>query len=304
MASTTPMNGRQGFGEFVSREEKPETRNDLNAAFDAVDGDFFKAMGIPLLRGRFFSETDNQESAPKVMIINEALARRLFGDEDALGRLLNWKNATWEIVGVVGNVRQYQLDVEPRPGLYLPPIHFPWYTTFVVRTEVPPMTLAADMRRAVRAVDPEQPLANLETMKAAVERSLQGRKTMLTLLLIFAAVALALSCIGIYGVMAYAVSQRTREMGIRIALGAGVKRILLLVLRDGLKRVLIGAAIGAAASLGAGRVISSQLYATSGADPLVLGFVALAVLAVAAAACWLPARRATRVSPMTALRCE
>jgi putative ABC transport system permease protein len=194
--------------------------------------------------------------------------------------------------------------VEPRPGLYLPPVRFPWYTTFVVRTQVPPLTLAADMRRAVQAVDPEQPLANLETLSQAVERSLQGRKTMLTLLMIFAAIALGLACVGIYGVMAYSVSQRTREIGVRVALGAGSRRIVSLVLRDGLKLVLIGLTIGALASYGAGRLIANQLYGTSEKDPVVLGLVAFVILVIATLACWIPARRATRVSPMTALRYE
>ena len=119
MVSSTPMNGIVGYGDQVSREDRPETRNDLNASFDSVAGDFFKVVGIPLLRGRFFTEADNDEKAPKVMIINEALAKRFFGEDDPLGRLLHFKNAAWEIVGVVGNVRQFQLDIEPQPQVLL-----------------------------------------------------------------------------------------------------------------------------------------------------------------------------------------
>ncbi len=303
-ASSTPMNGRVGFGDFVSREELPATRNDYNAGFDGVDGDIFKALGIPLLRGRFFTEADNEENAPRVIIVNEALVRRLYPNEDPIGRLLHFKDAAYQIVGVVGSVRQFQLDVDPFGQVYLPSIRFPWSTMFVVRTHLPPLTLANDLRRAVQAVDPDQPLANLATLADSVEQSLQGRRTILALLLVFAGTALALACIGIYGVMAYSVSQRTREMGIRIALGAGAGQVLGLVLRDGLRLVLIGVGLGAAGGLGAGQLLSSQLYHVTGQDPLTFILVAAVLVAVALLACWLPARRATRVNPVTALRAE
>jgi predicted permease len=303
-ASSTPMNGRIGFGDFVSREDQPDTRTSYNAGFDGIDGAFFKTFGIPLLRGRVFTEADNDEKAPKVMIVNDAIARRFFPNEDPIGRLMHFKDAAWEIVGVVGSVRQFQLDVDPQGQVYLPSIHFPWYTTFAVRTHVPPLTLATDLRRAVQAVDPQQPLANLATLADSVERSLQTRRVILTLLLIFAGTALALACIGIYGVMAYSVSQRTREMGIRIALGAGIFQVIKLVLCDGLKLVVIGLAVGAFASIGAGYLIASQLYGITQGDPVVFISVALALIAVALLACWLPARRATQVNPMVALRAE
>ncbi len=304
MASSTPMNGRIGFGDFVSREDQPNTRNDLNAGFDAANGAFFKAFGIPLLRGRCFTEADNSTQAPKVIIINDVLARRLFADKDPLGQLLNFKNAAWEIVGVVGSVRQFQLDFDPGPQVYLPPAHFPWYTMYAVRTHVPPLTLADDVRRAIKAVDPDIPIANLTVLSAAVENSLQGRRTVLTLLMIFAATALLLACVGLYGVMAYSVAQRTREMGIRLALGAGARRVIGLVLRDGFKLVGLGLVIGTAASFGAARLIASQLYSTSQNDPLVFALVIVVLTAVALLACWLPAHRATRLNPVEALRAE
>jgi len=303
-ASSTPMNGRIGYGEFVSREDQPATRNDLNASFDGVDGDFFKTFGIPLLQGRMFTEADNNEKGQKVMIVNEVLARRLFPNEDPIGRLLHFKDATWEIVGVVGSVRQYQLDVDPQSQVYLPSVHFPWSTIFAVRTHVPPLTLAGDMRRAVQRVDPQQPLANLETLSDSVDRSLQPRRIILTLLTIFASTALLLACIGIYGVMAYSVSQRTREMGIRLALGAKIPQVVTLVLRDGLKLVLIGLGVGAAASVGVGSLISNQLYGISKYDPVVFVGVSLTLVAVALLACFVPARRATKVNPTEALRSE
>jgi len=305
VASSMPMNGRIGFGEFIGREDRPrQNDNDLNAGFDSADGDFFRAAGIPLLRGRFFTEADNNAKAPKVMIVNDALVHQLFPEEDPIGRFLHFKGAAWEIVGVVGSVRQYQLDVDPLPQVYLPEVHFPWYTSVIVRTHMPPLTLAADMRRAVQAVDPEQPIADLTTLEELVNNSLQTRRVILTLLGLFAGVALLLACIGIYGVMAYSVAQRTRELGIRIALGAGVPSVLKLVLGDGLRLVGLGLALGAVASYGAGQALASQLYATSSSDPLVFLLVAFTLLAVALFACWIPARRATHVNPVEALRAE
>ena len=304
MASSTPMNGIVGYGDLVSREDRPETRNDLNAGFDSVAGDFFKVVGIPLLRGRFFTEADNDLKAPKVMIINEVLARRFFGDGDPLGRLLHFKDATWEAVGVVGSVRQFGFDLEPQPQVYFPQVYFPWYTSIVVRTQVPPLTLVAEVRKAILTVDPEQPIANLGTLEQSVGNTLQTRRIMLTLLGVFAFTALVLACIGIYGIMAYSVAQRTREIGIRIALGAGTGQVVALVLRSGMKLVLIGLGIGALGSIGAGRLIASQLYNVSSLDPVVFALVALALLAVTLAACWLPARKATRVDPVEALRAD
>ncbi len=304
MASSTPMNGIVGYGDLVSREDRPETRNDFAAGFDSVTNDFFKTVGIPLLRGRFFTEADNDEKAPKVMIINDVLARRFFGEEDPLGRLLHFKDATWEVVGVVGSVRQFQLDVEPQPQVYYPQAYFPWYTSIVVRTHVPPLTLVAQVRGAIQGVDPEQPIANLGTLEQSVANTLRTRRIMLTLLGVFAATALILACVGIYGVMAYAVTQRTREMGIRMALGAGANQVVALVMRSGLKLVLIGLGIGAVCSVGVGFLIASQLYNVSKIDPTVFGLVALALLTATMVACWLPARRATLISPVEALRAE
>ena len=306
VASSTPMNGNFYYGDLVTREDQPDTRNDsrFNAGFDGVSGDFFKTLGIPLLRGRLLTDADNDEAAPKVMLINDVLARRLFGDEDPIGRLLHFKDATWEIVGVVGSVRRFALGVDPTPQVYIAQVNFPWYNSFVVRTGVPPLTLAPDVRRAVLAVDPEQPIANLGTLEQSVGNTVQTSRVVLTLVGLFAATALVLACIGIYGVMAYSVAQRTRELGIRIALGADIGRVIRLVLRDGMKLVLLGLAIGALVSLGTGRLLANQLYRVTSTDPLVFTLVALVLIGVALLACWLPARKATRVDPVTALRAE
>ena len=303
--SGTPMNGTNYYGDFVSREELPETRNNLNTGSDAVHGDFFPALGIPLLRGRFFTVADDSESAPKTVLINHALARQLYPDEEPVGRLLHLKDAAWEIIGVVGNVRQFQLDVDPLPHVYYPQVNFPWATTYVVRSQVPPLTLGADVRRAVQSVDPEQPIADLQSLEQAVSDSLRGRRILLFLLAIFAGLALALASVGIYGVMAYSVAQRTREMGIRIALGADTRSVVSLILRQGLLLVGIGLALGLLGSLGVGALIRILLYGATVWDPvIVFSLVAVILTAVAALACWLPARRATRVDPLVALRAE
>jgi predicted permease len=304
MSSSSPMNGRNSFGDFVSREDKPETRNDVRPGYDAVAGSFFKASGIPLLRGRIFNDADNQEKAPRRMVINQTLAQRLFGDEDPLGRYLHFQDNTWEIIGVVGDIRQYQLDIDPAPQVYFPQAFFPWANAILVRTHLPPLTLTDEIRRAVQRIDPDQPLANLGTLEQAVALSLRPRQSIITLLGLFSGVALVLACIGIYGVTAYSVAQRTREMGIRIALGAASRQVVTLVLRDGLTLVLIGLALGLLGSLGAGLAIRSQLYQVSWFDPLVLAGVVYALLFAATLACWLPARRATRVNPIEALRAE
>jgi predicted permease len=304
VTSSTPLNGRIYFGEFISREDKPATRNDLNAAFDSVAGDYFQALGVPLLRGRFFTDGDGAENAPRVMIINESLARRLFPTEDPIGQLLNWKNATWQVVGVVGDIRQFQVDGPAPLHTYMPLRHFPWSTGVVVRTSVAPLSLADDLRRAVQKVDSEQPIAYVTTLEEAIDASLQSRRITLTLVTLFAIVALALAAIGIYGLMAYSVSRRTREIGIRMALGAGVAGVISLVVRDGVRLVLLGLGIGALAGYGAARLIQGLLYATSSVDPVVFAAVAVVLIGAALLACWLPARRATHVNPVDALRAE
>jgi putative ABC transport system permease protein len=304
MASSVPMNGGNGLGDLVSREDRPATRNDFEAGFDSVAGDFFQTMGIPLLSGRFLTRQDDSEKAPKVMVINDVLARTLFGKEDPLGRLLHFKDATWEIVGVVGSVRRYQLDYGTTPSLYFAQTYFPWRPNVVMRTTVPPLTLAPDVRRALAEVDPDLPIANLRTVEQAVDSTMRTRKVMLVLLGIFALAALVLACVGIYGVISYSVAQRTREIGIRMALGASSRQVLTLILRQGFKLVLVGLGVGIVASLGAGALIAQQLYEVSRADPTVMAVVASVLFAVALFASWLPARRATRVHPSVALRSE
>ncbi|HEY4245973.1 MAG TPA: ABC transporter permease [Lacunisphaera sp.] len=304
IASSVPMNGGNGLGDWVSREDRPETRNDNNAGFDAVGGDFFQTLKIPLLSGRFLTRQDDTESAPKVMLVNDVLARTLFGKEDPVGRQLHFKDATWEVVGVVGSVRRYQLDFGPTPQVYFGRTYFPWRTTVVVRTAMPPTTLTASIRKAVQEVDADLPMAEVGTLEQSVSSTLHVRRMMLVLLGIFAATALLLACVGIYGVIAYSVSQRTREMGIRMALGADTRQVLALVLQQSLRLVLIGIIIGIGGSFGAGAFLAAQLFATPRVDAVVFAAVPFVLLSVAFLATWLPARRASRVNPAIALRAE
>ena len=305
--SSGPYNNRRFMGDTIRRSENPDPRADVGTGFDGVGGDLFQALGTPLLRGRFLTTADSAENAPRAVLINNTLARQLFPDVDPLGRLVHFKDADWEIVGIVGDIRDIRLDAPPRPMLYLPTIHFPWNISFAVRTLGSPLAGVDSVRQALRAVDPDQPIANLRTIRQAIDNSasLQLRRTMLTLVGIFAGIALLLACVGLYGVMAYSVTQRTREIGVRIALGAGAPRVLQDILRGGLRLVLGGVLIGALGCVAASFGIASQLYGTAlGAAGLVFLVVAVALVGVAVLACWIPARRATRVDPMVALRAD
>ncbi len=282
---------------------------------------FFKAMGIPLLRGREFSDTDTAKS-PAVVIINAALARKYWPKEDPLGQRITigrglgkeFDDPTREIVGVVGNVNEFGLDRQPPAIMYIPGAQvndaltalgnriLP--TAWVARTAVDPMTLAGAVRREVTAVDRQQAVFEFRSLDQVMERALANRRFILLLLSVFAAVALTLAAIGIYGVMSYAVEQRTHEIGIRIALGAGQGDVQGLVVRHGMTLAAIGVAIGLAAAFGLTRVLANLLFGVKATDPLTFAAVAAALSAVALIATWLPARRASRVDPVIALRGE
>ncbi len=305
MTSAIPMNGRRFFGDAVRRADQPQTDANITAGFDGVSPGYFDAMGIPLLRGRHLTEADNRADAPKVMLISESMVSRFFPDgQDPLGHRIWFKNDAWEIVGVVGDIRKFALDNEPALQVYFAQVHFPWHTHYIVRTGVSPLTLAAQVRQAVRNVHPDQPISDLNTLDELARATLSFRTVMLTLLSLFAGVALLLACIGIYGVMAYTVTQRTREMGIRLALGAAARDVIQLVLSDGLKVILIGLASGAVVAGLAALFLRSQLYEVDPLDPTTFLAVTLLLLLVGAASCLLPARRATKVDPMTALRSD
>jgi putative ABC transport system permease protein len=275
----------------------------------ATSPDYFRAMGIPVRRGRAFGEQD-KSNAPPVVIINETFARRFFRGEDPVGqRIIPGEGrtpVTREIVGVVGDVRHAGLDAETTPEYYIPyeQASVDHLTVVARATSGNPEGLAGALRGVIRSMDREQPVYNVRPMAQLLDDSLARRRFNTTLLVCFSALALLLASIGIYGVMSYSVAQRTREIGIRLALGARARDVLRLVLRQGLALALAGVGAGLLASYLLTRLMSSMLYGVSATDPLVFGAGVLMLLFIALLACLVPARRATQVDPMVALRYE
>jgi putative ABC transport system permease protein len=273
---------------------------------------FFRAMGILLRQGRVFSDSDS-ETASKVVIVNEALVRELFSGRNPLGERILLESDSCEIVGVVGDVKS-NLDEAAPPTTFIPAaqaiysmskLFEGWFPrSIVIRTNVDPLSLSSAVRDAIAAVDPIVPTGSMRSMDQVLSHSLALRNFMMFLLSLFAALALALASVGIYGVISYAVSQRTREIGVRMALGARPGDVLRLVLGEGLKLVLAGAALGIVFALIATRFITTMIYGVSATDPLVFVSVITLLVVVSLAACYVPARRATRVDPIVALRCE
>jgi putative ABC transport system permease protein len=263
-----------------------------------------------LIKGRTFSARD-KVGVPGVAIINETLAREHFPNEDPVGKRIHMEVFTgkrddgWEIVGVVGDVRQRGLGADAKPCVYRPQAFSLWGGEhLVIRTVAAPRALTEAVRKAVLEFDSSQPVVNIRTMEEVVAVSVAQRRFILMLLGGFAGAALLLASIGLYGVIAYGVSQRTREIGIRMALGASHHDVLGLVLSGGMKLAGIGVALGIVSGLGLTRVLTAQLYEVKPTDPVTFAGVSLVLLCVAFLASWLPARRAARVDPMEALRTE
>ncbi len=274
-----------------------------------VTADYFRTMSIPLLKGRDFTEADN-ENSEKVALINETLARKYWPGEDPLGKRINTgfegKGVWVTIVGVVGDIRQESLRVPAVPEMYrpffqhksLPPL------TFMVRSALDPAALVSSLRNAVWSIDKNVPITDLQPMTVVVAQSIsQSRSTML-MLTAFAAIGLVLGVIGIYGVISYSVAQRTHEIGVRMALGAGSGDVLRLVLGQGLRLIVVGAALGLLGAFGLTRLMSSLLFGVSASDPLTFVVVTVSLTLVALLASYIPARRAAKLSPMLALRYE
>jgi putative ABC transport system permease protein len=263
-------------------------------------------MRIPLIRGRFFSERDTLSSKP-VVLINETMAKRFFANEDPIGQRIDISGPTYlrEIVGVVGDVKQEGLKAPVAPQVYEPFLQKPSASfNVVVRGLGDPMHLAEAVRREVLEIDRNQPVSRVRTMDEIVARSMTQDRFSLFLLGLFAFLALTLAAVGIYGVLAYAVTQRTHEIGIRMALGAQRGGILKLVLGDSARVVLLGVGIGLGASWLLTRLMASLLFEVAATDPAIFAAVSVTLLGVALAAASIPARRASRVDPMVALRYE
>jgi putative ABC transport system permease protein len=306
VSGSIPLNGlANNPSTFAIEHRETQTNSASAAAFVLISSeDYFKTVGQSLLRGRFFQRGDTRE-APAVAIINQSLASRYWPGQDPVGQRITFDNGqNWAtIVGIVANARQ-QIDSEPQDE-----IHFPLRAgnainagSLVVRTHGTPGGLRQELREAIRRVDPQQPVTRIETLEQVRTRALASPTLIASLLGLFAFVALVITAAGIGGVLAFSVNQRTQEIGIRLALGASRSAVLRMVLRQGLMLVLVGLAAGTIGSLFLARLMKEVLYGVSATDPLTFLGVATVLLAVAVFACLMPARRATMVNPITALR--
>jgi predicted permease len=272
-----------------------------DVGWQVASAGFFRALQIPLLAGRLFDQQDRPESPP-VVIVSEAVQSRFFAGESAVGRTLRLGDQTLEIVGVVGNIRRAGLNDEPRADMYFPfEQNYGGQVTLFIRTEGDPAASLPAMREAIRSVEPNAVFPNSRSMAEVASESVQITRLVLWLLAAFAVTALLLAAVGIYGVMWYVVGQRAREIGTRIALGAGPRDITWLVLRQGAWIALVGIAAGLLGGLVAARALRSILYGVSTTDPLILASAGIVLMAVALAACYLPARRALAVDPARTL---
>jgi putative ABC transport system permease protein len=294
-------------------EEHPLPEGQRNDAPTRITGvDYFETMGIPLLQGRVFKETDKVDSLP-VVIVNERFAQKFFPGQNVIGKriLPGWsigdeKPRMHEIVGVVGNVRHLSLQKDFTPEMYLSAAQVPInFTSLVVRTSLSdPASLTTAVRNQLASLDRNIPLTQVRVFNEYMSRTLAKPRFNALLLSIFAGTALLLTAIGIYGVLAYSVSQRTNEIGIRIALGAAQSNIFRLVVGEAMLLVAISIGIGLLGAFMATRFLSSLLYGVAAWDPITFASIATLIAAVAFLACWLPARRAARVDPVIALRAE
>lgn len=318
MGGSLPMSGDSEVPFWREGQPKPQHDNEMTfTLLYLVNTDYHRVMSIPVLRGRSFTEQDN-EHAPQVALIDASLARKFFANEDPIGKRINigLLDMQPEIVGVVGHVQHWGLGAREHENLeaqlYMPIWQIPdrfWPLLsngggYVARTTSSPAGLAATIRQAAEKVDPSAVVYNVTPMGEIVARSISTQRLTMLLLSVFSALALVLSAIGIYGVISYLTGQRTHEIGVRVALGASSDDVLRMVLGQGMRMTLIGVAIGIAAAFGLTRLITKMIYGVGATDPLTFAGVAVLLSAVALCACYIPARRATRVDPIVALRYE
>jgi predicted permease len=308
--SVLPL-GKNFDGRGLAIEDHPKPRGqELSADIYVVTPGYLKAVGIRLLRGRMLEEQDSQ-SSPLAALINETMARELWPGQDPLGRRIRFPGREGEappwrsIVGVVADVKQYGLDKQSSMQFYLPEDQFPFQSgSLVVRAKTDPAALTGTVRGEVHAMDADLAIYDVATMDQLLSDSMSLRRFSMILLAIFAAVALTLAAIGIYSVISYSVTQRTHEIGVRMALGAASGDVLRLVMAEGMLTAGIGAAAGLFGSVFLTRFIASLLFGVSATDPATYAVIVAMLFAVALLACYIPARRATGTDPMVALRYE
>lgn len=311
LGSTYPLNASSiRFGPFTRVFEIEGRQSEtgappLSADVRTITPAYFDTIRMPLVKGRAFAENDN-DKAPQVAIINQTLARHYWGDEDPIDRRITFDHGeNWlKIVGVAGDVKQYGLDRETTDELYTPHAQNPGANQLLIRTATPPMAMAQLMRETVYDLDRETAVDNVQTLVGVRDESLASPRLTALLLGLFAALAMVITAAGIAGVMALTVTQRTHEIGVRMALGASSTNVMAMVIRQGMTLVVIGLAVGAVGAFALARMMSALLFSVAPGDPLTFGAVAGVLITVAAVSCLVPARRVTTIDPMLALRAE
>jgi putative ABC transport system permease protein len=301
--SALPFSGARAFSSF-SVEGRGESDGMLVAGLRSISGDYFRALRIPLLQGREFDARNGEESLP-VTVINEAMAWKYWPQTSPIGQRVKAGAGPWlEIVGIVGSVRHESREKEPEPEMYFPFAQSPGTRiNLVIRTSSDPAHLAASIRDVVASLDKDQPVFGIQTMPQRLSESVAEPRWRVLLLGTFAGLALVLSVVGIYGVISYSVAQRTQEIGIRMALGAQRRDVLTLVLGHGFRLIVIGLVLGFGGAVALTRFLAGFLYQVKPTDAFAFGIVLVLLPMAALLACYLPARRATKVAPMIALRC-
>lgn len=307
IANDLPIMGTDTAMVLSVEGRQPTPGEELMPGVHIINPRYFQTMGITLLKGRAFTEHDTND-APPVVIVNETMARRLWPGQDAVGKRikLGQGNLPWtEVVGVVRDVKHNGLQAGPSLDAYTPFFQNPWpFLAVALRSNLDPAALISMVRREVQAIDPTQAADEFKPMHNLIAESVGARRLSLALFALFAVVALLLAAVGIYGLISYSVAQRTHEIGVRMALGAQRGDVLRLVIRQGMLLALIGVGIGLAGALALTRLMTTLLYEVSTTDPITFAVIAALLLGVAWLACYLPARRATKVDPMVALRYE